>query len=126
LMGGRKALGRDVRNFGDLNAVVEAGLPAEALDTIRKLLGDGDLNAQLRKALFSDQPGRAASRTIERTARLVASAQAAFGSRSAAREFVLTPHTRLGGMRPIDCVQTELALKQVEHILDSILFGLPA
>jgi uncharacterized protein (DUF2384 family) len=63
---------------------------------------------------------------IERTARLAASAELAFGNWPDALEFLFAPHDRIGGKRPIECVETELSLKQVEQELDAIVFGLPA
>lgn len=38
VLGGMKTLGREVRDFADLDAVIEAGLPAEAVASVKELL----------------------------------------------------------------------------------------
>ncbi|HMQ57633.1 MAG TPA: MbcA/ParS/Xre antitoxin family protein [Rhizobiaceae bacterium] len=62
----------------------------------------------------------------ERVARLHGIANKTFGNEMTAAEFLVTPHDRLGGLRPVDCASSTNSLKQVEQVLDSILFGLPA
>lgn len=122
LMGGKRVLGRDVRDYADLDAVVEAGLPKAARTALKHHFG-----AAAPAGLDLDGSyGAEASRATERLARLFVLAEQAFGDEAGAREFLTTPHDRLAGRSPVDCVKTELAFKQVETILDSIRFGLPA
>ena len=125
IMGGKQVLGREVRDFADLDAVVEAGLPVAVVETLRQHLGSA-LGSSSKRILSARMPSRNRSRVIERIARMFAASERTFGSEDGAREFLLAPHARLGCKRPIDCVETELAFKQVEQILESITFGLPA
>jgi putative toxin-antitoxin system antitoxin component (TIGR02293 family) len=133
-LGGAKVLGREVRDYGDLDALVEAGLPAESVRSLVHSLGEfaSSQNSEtlvqqvLSGVLAGAAPSAEDSRIIERLARLISEAEAAFGAREAAIEFVTAPHDRLGKKRPVDCLGSELVLKQVEQVLDSIMFGLPA
>ena len=145
LFGGEKVLGRKVRDYADLDAVIEAGLPVGAVDEIRNTVAGKTVVVRSRQAIAAfkrNNPERVhgvgqglfmakaaspeRSRKLERLARLYALAERVFGGRAYANEFLHKPHSRLDGRAPIECIETELATKQVEQILNAIAYGLPA
>ena len=63
---------------------------------------------------------------LYRTAEVFASAEAVFGSREAAREWLGAPQRGLGQARPLDLLTTHAGLQQVEDLLGRIEYGLPA
>ena len=154
LFGGEKVLGRKVRDYADLDAVIEAGLPEDAVRSLseavvsvmrvrRKAKRDFPAPVGVRITVHgTDEPvthGRSLggllratvasperSRKLERLARLYALAERVIDDRDFANAFLHKPHSRLNGRAPIACVETELATKQVEQILNSIAYGLPA
>lgn len=154
LFGGEKVLGRKVRDYADLDAVIEAGLPAEAVQALSQSMvsvtrmpsrpkgvyrvpvgtrigaHDAAVDAPTGRSMGGLFKGTAASaersRKLERVARIYALAERVFNDKDFANAFLHKPHSRLNGRAPIACVETELATKQVEQILNSIAYGLPA
>jgi putative toxin-antitoxin system antitoxin component (TIGR02293 family) len=130
-LGGEAALGRPLRDLGDLNAAVVAGLPRSALDRVaQRLTQNGvyvDVLSVVRPRGTADTPLDVdEGERLERVARLLATAIHVFGDEAAARAFIVTPHDRLGGRAPLALLATELGGRQVERLLDSIAYGLPA
>jgi putative toxin-antitoxin system antitoxin component (TIGR02293 family) len=124
VLGREKALGREVRDYADLDAVVESGLPAAAVARVKDLFQGHE---ELYRRYFSmTEASVEGSRRLERIARLYSLSLAAFGNSEAAKEFLFTQHERLANRPPIFLTETELALKQVEPILVAIAYGLPA
>lgn len=116
-------------------AAVRAGLPYTALEHVRDHLGASD--ALLAQALGIS------SRTLSRRretgalttdesdrlvllAEIVALAQEALDSTSAAREWLRTPHSMLGGESPIDHMDTVTGMEEVKTMLYHIEYGMPA
>jgi hypothetical protein len=89
---------------------------------------DGEMGLVFFKPKLSErvviQPSD--SERIERYARFLAIAKKVFGTMPRALDFLSTEHDRLGGRTPLACLSTELGGREVEAILDSIAFGLPA
>ena len=65
------------------------------------------------------------SGTIERIARLFAIAKEAFGTESAASQFLLSKHPELGGRAPFEVALTEVGGRSVEEIIEKGLHGIP-
>ena len=61
-----------------------------------------------------------------RLGRLFDMARLAFMDEADAREFMRRPHPELAGRRPIDAAMTEMGGRAVEHVLDCLIYGLPA
>jgi putative toxin-antitoxin system antitoxin component (TIGR02293 family) len=73
--------------------------------------------------------GRLSPSESERTARLahiIAHAEHVWRDPTKARAFLTTPHPELGDRTPIEVSVDEFGARQVEAILDGILYGLPA
>ena len=114
---------------------VRAGLPYSALEPVREHLeASDDLLAQalgisartLRRrretgTLTTDESDR-----LVLLAEIVALAQQALDSAEAAREWLRTPHSMLGGESPLDHMDTVTGMEEVKTMLDHIEYGLPA
>jgi putative toxin-antitoxin system antitoxin component (TIGR02293 family) len=66
------------------------------------------------------------SQRLERLARIVAMTEAVWQDQTAAAEFLTRPHRSLRGRTPLQMAATDLGVRQVEELLASIEFGLPA
>lgn len=64
------------------------------------------------------------SERTERLARVIATAEYVWNDVEAAKLFLNTPHTQIGG-RPLEAAYTELGARQVEELLWKIFHGLP-
>jgi putative toxin-antitoxin system antitoxin component (TIGR02293 family) len=126
VLGGKKTLGREVRDYADLDAVIESGLPAEAVARVKELFRGREELALYHGLFLARHAGVERSRKLERVARLYSLSLSVFGDADAAKEFLFTPHDRLGGRAPVLLAETELGLKQAEQILDGIAYGMPA
>lgn len=144
ILGGAKVLNRDLTVFADLREAVEKGLPAMAADSTMRAVVSGTSRAQkesfasvvfqsqARKKLI-DRPNVSKSRLnsgeserTERIARIFVLAEMALGNRRVAQVFMSTPHPRLRGKTPLENLRNEVGGIEVEEILNSIIFGLPA
>ena len=141
----RELAGRMVREsspvYGEgsgLEVVREAvaeGLPAEAVKQLQaELKRFGVRRAseyvngivpratlQRRERLKEDEGD-----TVLRVASVIALAAYVWGNDEWAAEWLTCRHPMLGGARPIDRALSEVGTRQVEHILYSLHFGLPA
>ena len=121
-----------------LEAVREAvaeGLPAEAVKQLQAELkrfgvrrASEYVNAivpratlQRRERLKEDE-----GETVLRVASVIALAAYVWGNDEWAAEWLTCRHPMLGGARPIDRALSAVGARQVEHILYSLHFGLPA
>ncbi|MDQ6824920.1 MAG: DUF2384 domain-containing protein [Candidatus Eremiobacteraeota bacterium] len=130
-LGGRKALGKNIRSELELHDLIARGLPTAALDA---LISNMLIS---KKEIESIVPRRTAGRhrtngtrlnaeQSERIARLVRIAEYAnevFGSDSKAHHWLHAANSALGGKRPIDLSTTETGARLVETILTRIDYG---
>ncbi len=136
-LGGRKVLGRSVKNFGELAELVRKGLPSgslialgEKLDLTNAALSEKlgipqrTLTRRLtrRLSLHSRLTAAESDRTV-RLARVYATAVEMIGSAGKAAEWLRTPNRALGGEVPIDQLDTDLGTREVENILGRIAYG---
>ena len=94
-----------IRSLRDLADAVRSGLPKSAL------------RASASK-LF---PSAAAQTELIHTV----TAQYVWDDDEDARRFLTTPHSELGGKRPVDVALTELGARQIEELLWKLFYGLP-
>jgi putative toxin-antitoxin system antitoxin component (TIGR02293 family) len=135
VLGGPKALGRRVRSVRELAEAVEQGLPKVALrNAAARILPDAVERRQLIYRIIPeatykrrrDRLSPAESERTERLARVIATAEYVWDEPLDTHRFLTAPHPQLGGKTPIAAALTELGARQVEQILEKILFGLPA
>ncbi len=133
LLGGRKILGRMVHKSSDLAALVRQGLPAQAVAILAEQLhlGKGDVSERLgipQRTLtrrLSDQSRltTAESDRTVRLARVYATAVEMIGNQEKAVEWLRTPNRALGGEKPIDQIDTDPGVRDVEDVLGRIAYG---
>lgn len=132
MLGGASVLGRAVRDRGTLIELIGSGLPVAALDSLSAHLDVDATNGTSLKRVVqfrrrsSARLGKAEGERAERVARLFAMSIQAFGDEAGGRAFILTPHDRLAGKAPLDMCSTELGGREVESLLNAIVYGLPA
>lgn len=133
ILGGEAILG-PVRTLGQLNEIVERGLPKQSLRNLaRVVFVDKRQQRQLMfrivpEATFKRRKDRLSpgeSEKTERLARVTAYANKVWNDAAAAREFLTTAHPLLARRTPVEAAATDLGARQVESILASIEHGLP-
>jgi putative toxin-antitoxin system antitoxin component (TIGR02293 family) len=65
------------------------------------------------------------SERAERIARVYALALKAFDDDELAREFLFNRHAKIGNAPPVENLQTDVGAREVEGVLNAIIFGLP-
>jgi putative toxin-antitoxin system antitoxin component (TIGR02293 family) len=134
VMGGRAILRRHVRSIRDLEQTVARGLPKRALRcTVERALTD---KADVRRVMFRLVPeatfkrrvrlSPAESERTERLARVIAAAEYAWNDQEDARAWLGKRHVELGRRSPLETALTELGARQVEELLDRLVYGIPA
>jgi putative toxin-antitoxin system antitoxin component (TIGR02293 family) len=133
VLGGEVILGRAARHGGTMAELVREGLPVKALFLLAQRL-------DLRQAEISEKigiPQRTLTRRMtqhsrltpaesDRTVRLAqvfANASETLGSGDKAAAWLKTPNRALRGGRPLDQVDTDPGVREVEDILGRIAYG---
>ena len=133
VLGGEVVLGRPMQQGGALAGLVREGLPVEALF----LLAD---RMNLRQAEISEKVGiplRTLTRRLAQHARLTAAesdrtvrlaqvfatAAETLGSEEKAAQWLKTPNRALRGGRPLDQLDTDPGVREVEDVLGRISYG---
>jgi len=131
----KEIMGIESSSIEELTEAVTHGLPKAALRATLKtiFLEPGEqtkfLYRVVPEATFKRRQGRlspAESERTERLARVIATADFYLEDRAATREFLTSPHWKFAGKTPIETSLSELGARQVEELLSSIAFGLPA
>jgi putative toxin-antitoxin system antitoxin component (TIGR02293 family) len=136
VLGGIRTLKQRVRTLNDLHDIVAEGLPKTSVRALFSHLSERyDVEIQpLRdfvapRATLKRRHTRlspAESQRLERLARIVAMTEEVWQDKAAAAEFLGRSHRRLRGRTPLQMATTDLGVRQVEELLASIEFGLPA
>jgi putative toxin-antitoxin system antitoxin component (TIGR02293 family) len=133
VLGGRKVLGRTIKNSVDLAELIRIGLPASAIVALAEKL-------DLKNAVISERlgiPQRTLSRRLSqharltaaesdrtvRLARVYATAVEMIGNAEKAVEWLRTQNRALGGELPLDWLDTDVGAREVEDILGRIAYG---
>jgi putative toxin-antitoxin system antitoxin component (TIGR02293 family) len=133
VLGGEVILGRPMNHRGALAELVREGLPVKALFLLAERL-------DLRQAEISEKigiPQRTLTRRLtqdsrltpaesDRTVRLAhvyATAMETLGDGDKAAAWLKTPNRALRGGRPLDQVDTDPGVREVEDILGRISYG---
>jgi putative toxin-antitoxin system antitoxin component (TIGR02293 family) len=133
VLGGRKVLGKTIKQPDDLAALVRKGLPASSVKVLAQRLDVGStaLSQKLgipqrtltRRLRHGSRLTAAESDRTVRLARVYASAVAMIGDEEKAVEWLQTPNRALRGERPLDQLDTDVGSLEVEDILGRIAFG---
>jgi putative toxin-antitoxin system antitoxin component (TIGR02293 family) len=133
VLGGKRILKTDVGSQDDLVRITRKGLPA---DIVRELANELHIDRQLVATVIGI-PVRTLSRRLSsrsrlsasesdrtvRFARVVAQAKDTFEDVSKAGLWLQTPNRVLKGQRPIDLLDTDAGVRQVETVLGRIAYG---
>lgn len=133
VLGGRKVLGRVVKNPEDLAQLVRKGLPAHSVTALAEKLQLGNMvmsrklgipqrTLTRRLSQHSRLTAAESDRTV-RLARVYAVAVEMIGSEEKAVEWLRTANRALGGERPLDQLDTDLGARAVEDVLGRIAYG---
>lgn len=116
-------------------AAVRAGLPYAALEHVRDHLDASDdllaqaLGVSARTLKRRRETGTLTTDESDRLvllAEIFAVARQALDSAEAAREWLRTPHSMLGGESPLDHMDTVAGMQEVKTMLYHIEYGMPA
>jgi putative toxin-antitoxin system antitoxin component (TIGR02293 family) len=133
VLGGEVILGKGVRRSGAMAEMIREGLPVKALFLLAQRL-------DLRQAEISEKigiPQRTLTRRMtqhsrltpaesDRTVRLAqvyATASDTLGDGDKAAAWLKTPNRALRGNRPIDQLDTDPGVREVEDVLGRIAYG---
>ena len=133
LLGGEPVLGRSATQGGGLAELVRAGLPAQSLFLLAKRLdlGKGEISEKIGipQRTFTRRLARHARLTAaesDRTMRLAQVYTAAvetLGDEEKAAQWLKTPNRALRGGRPLDQLDTDPGVREVEDVLGRIAYG---
>ena len=133
MLGGSKVLGRPVRRSSDLAKLIREGLPARALLVLAERTGlrQADVSSRFgipqrtltrRIAQHSRLTAAESDRTV-RLAHVYATAVETLGDETKASEWLRTPNRALAGSRPLDQLDTDPGVREVEDVLGRIAYG---
>jgi len=133
LLGGRQVFRRRLRNPGDLREALRGGFPYAAFDALVEVLGIkpqelADLIGVASRTLSRRKASRhlspIESDRLYRVAHVVLEASETLGSIDKARVWLHRDNRAVGGRPPIDMLDTEIGVRQVEELLHRIRFGI--
>jgi putative toxin-antitoxin system antitoxin component (TIGR02293 family) len=133
VLGGAKLLGRAARSTEDMAARVRQGLPFAAIaavmrgydlsrETVCSILHLSQRNFPRRKQQARLSPEE--SDRLYRLARVLAHADRVFEDPHESAEWLRTPNAALGKQQPLDLLDTDLGVQQVDDALGRIEHGI--
>ena len=135
ILGGKKAIGKEIRSGLELAEVVRLGFWPAVLDELfdggilaksdmeRLIMPRRTLNHRINKG---QRLTREESDRVARVARIVAMAEETFGNREKATRWLHKSTRGFGGQTPVDLMDTEEGARVVEDRLFRIAHGLAA
>ncbi len=131
-LGGKESLGRTLTSEQDLRDAIREGFPAGVVVELMRASGLSlkelakalDLSSRsLQRRRRTGRLARHESDRLYRLARIVAIAERFLGGRERALHWLKHPNRALGGVPPIEMLDTEPGAHQVENILGRIAYG---
>ena len=133
VLGGELVLGRPTHQGGALAELVREGLPAEALFSLARRLDlrQAEISAKIgipqrtltRRLAHKPRLTAAESDRTVRLALVFATAAETLGSEEKAAQWLKTPNRALRGGRPLDQLDTDPGVREVEDVLGRISYG---
>lgn len=131
-LGGKQTLGRALSTEHDMREAIREGFPPAVVEelmrasglTLKELASALDLSPRsLQRRRRTRRLARYESDRLYRLARIVALANEFLGDHKRAIRWLKHPNRALGGIAPVETLDTELGARQVEHILGRIAYG---
>lgn len=131
-LGGKPVLGRSLHTESDLQEAIREGFPQSAVEAVRgsARLTLGELAAVIGLSPRTLQRRRVKGRLVHyqsdrlyRLARIVALAKHYLGDEEIAIRWLKRPNRALGGVPPIQAMDTEVGARNVESVLGRIAYG---
>ncbi len=129
VMGGEKALKRQIRSGLDLADAISTGIPVRAVQNVQSYLGANDtfmanlINVsaktyRTRTILKSDEGDH-----VYIIARVIVAAVEAIGDKESAVQWLRSKQPALGDRIPMDLIQNSAGVQIVEDLLGRIKYG---
>jgi putative toxin-antitoxin system antitoxin component (TIGR02293 family) len=131
-LGGRPIFGRSLRTENDLRAAIREGFPQTVVEetmrsadlSLRQLAKILDLSPRsLQRRRHEGRLARYESDRLYRLARIIALAKHFIGDQETATRWLKRPNRALGGVAPLEMIDTELGARSVENVLGRIAYG---
>ncbi|MGB9233266.1 MAG: antitoxin Xre/MbcA/ParS toxin-binding domain-containing protein [Terriglobales bacterium] len=131
-LGGRQTLGRTLSTDRDMREAIREGFPPAVVEelmrasglTLNELARALDLSPRsLQRRRRTGRLARYESDRLYRLARIVAMSNDFLGGRDRATNWLKRPNRALGGIAPVEAMDTELGARQVENLLGRIAYG---
>src|SRR5581483_5453738 len=131
-LGGKQTLGRTLSSDSHLRDAIRQAFPPAVVEqlmrasglTLKELAAALDLSPRsLQRRRRSGRLARYESDRLYRLARIVALATEALGENDRALRWLKRPNRALGGVTPVEAIDTELGARQVENVLGRIAYG---
>ena len=133
VLGGKPVLGGPMKQGGAMAALVREGLPAEALFLLAKRLNltQAEISAKIgipqrtltRRLTHKSRLTAAESDRTVRLAQVFATAAETLGTEEKAAQWLKTPNRALRGGCPLDQLDTDPGVREVEDVLGRISYG---
>jgi putative toxin-antitoxin system antitoxin component (TIGR02293 family) len=133
VLGGRKGLRKEVRSAEDLTKLLREGLPFAALALVMERYGIGRdvacsiLHVSRRNFLRrkeQDKLSPAESDRLVRLARVLAHADRIFERVEDSADWIHTPNLALGKQPPLELLDTDMGVQEVDQVLGRIEHGI--
>ncbi len=131
-LGGEQILGRALASDIDMRDAIREGFPSAVVEelmrasglTLKELARALDLSVRsLQRRRSGERLARHESDRLYRLARILAIATEYLGDHERAIHWLKRPNRALGGLAPVDNLDTELGARQVENVLGRIAYG---
>jgi putative toxin-antitoxin system antitoxin component (TIGR02293 family) len=131
-LGGRPIFGRSLRTENDLRAAIREGFPQAVVEetmhsadlSLRQLAKILDLSPRsLQRRRHEGRLARHESDRLYRLARIIVLAKHYIGDQETATRWLKRPNRALGGVAPLEMIDTELGARSVENVLGRIAYG---
>ena len=133
ILGGEIVLGKPTHQGGALAGLIRSGLPVESLLSLARLLdlSQAEISAKIgipqrtltRRLAHNARLTAAESDRTVRLAQVFANACETLGSEAKAAQWLKTPNRVLRGETPLDQLDTDPGVREVEDILGRIAYG---
>ena len=133
LLGGKKVLRREITDAYQMLDAVRKGLPFRAFEALTRstelqlkqvsvLIGVP--NRTLARRKVAKQLNASESDRLYRVAHVITLARVVLGTLRKAKVWLLRPNRALGGVIPLNLLDTDIGVRQVEEVLGRIEHGI--